>query len=149
MTWAERAREKKGKQMKESIQSPQIFHRICRDCKHFHIQNSPQQQFIRNLQKIPRKMSENLVIPSSSSVKINVSNSFNDVVSFEKKFDKDLTIAKLKVSHLVDRLKHFFCNLSISQLIILGEARNPHRRMSFHPQTRTLLRLEARLSHWR
>lgn len=42
-------------------------------------------------------MSENLQVISSDSVKINVSNSSNDVVSFEKKFDKKLTIGELKV----------------------------------------------------
>lgn len=34
---------------------------------------------------------------TSETVKLNVSNSFNDVVSFEKKFDKKLTIGDLKV----------------------------------------------------
>lgn len=46
-------------------------------------------------------MSETIVIPTSDTVKINVSNSANDVVSFEKKFEKRLTISELKVSHLI------------------------------------------------
>jgi len=41
-------------------------------------------------------MSENISIITSDTVKVNVSNSANDVVSFEKKFDKRLTISDLK-----------------------------------------------------
>lgn len=44
-------------------------------------------------------MSENITIVTSETVKVNVSNSSNDVVSFEKKFDKRQTISDLKVSH--------------------------------------------------
>lgn len=44
-------------------------------------------------------MSEGITIITSSTVKVNVSNSVNDVVSFEKKFDKGITISDLKVSH--------------------------------------------------
>jgi hypothetical protein len=43
-------------------------------------------------------MSENIQVISSDTVKVNVSNSFNDVVSFEKKFSKSLPIHELKVS---------------------------------------------------
>lgn len=43
-------------------------------------------------------MSENVQIISSDTVKVNVSNSSNDVISFEKKFYKSLTINELKVS---------------------------------------------------
>jgi hypothetical protein len=39
------------------------------------------------------------IISKSSFLKVNVSNSQNDAISFEKKFDKNLTIADLKVSH--------------------------------------------------
>jgi Ubiquitin-like domain len=39
------------------------------------------------------------ILSSTSFVKVHVSNSQNDAVSFEKKFDKNLTIADLKVSH--------------------------------------------------
>jgi Ubiquitin-like domain len=39
------------------------------------------------------------ILSPTSFVKVNVSNSQNDAVSFEKKFDKNLTIAELKVSH--------------------------------------------------
>ena len=42
-------------------------------------------------------MSENIQVITSEFVKLNVSNSSNDVVSFEKKFDKKLTIGELKV----------------------------------------------------
>lgn len=42
-------------------------------------------------------MSENIQVITSGTVKLNVSNSSNDVVSFEKKFDKSLTISELKV----------------------------------------------------
>lgn len=41
-------------------------------------------------------MSENIQVITSEFVKLNVSNSSNDVVSFEKKFDKKLTIGELK-----------------------------------------------------
>ena len=44
-------------------------------------------------------MSEGIKIITSDTVKVHVSNSVNDVVSFEKKFDKGLTISELKVSH--------------------------------------------------
>lgn len=44
-------------------------------------------------------MSEGFKIITSDTVKVNVSNSQNDVVSFEKKFDKRQTISDLKVSH--------------------------------------------------
>lgn len=44
-------------------------------------------------------MSENITIITSDTVKVNVSNSANDVISFEKKFDKRITISELKVSH--------------------------------------------------
>jgi hypothetical protein len=44
-------------------------------------------------------MSEGITVISSDTVKVNVTNSVNDVVSFEKKFDKHLTISDLKVSH--------------------------------------------------
>lgn len=44
-------------------------------------------------------MSESIQIITSDTVKVNVSNSQNDVVSFEKKFDKRITISDLKVSH--------------------------------------------------
>lgn len=40
-----------------------------------------------------------IIIPSTDAVKINVSNSQNDFVSFEKKYQKSLTISDLKVSH--------------------------------------------------
>lgn len=43
-------------------------------------------------------MSENLQVISSDTVKINVSNSSNDVISFEKKFNKGISINELKVS---------------------------------------------------
>ena len=43
-------------------------------------------------------MSENIQVVTSDTVKVNVSNSFNDVVSFEKKFFKNLSINELKVS---------------------------------------------------
>lgn len=46
-------------------------------------------------------MSEGIKIITSETVKVNVSNSQNDVVSFEKKFDKRQTIADLKVSHAI------------------------------------------------
>lgn len=45
-------------------------------------------------------MSENLQIITSDTVKVNVSNSCNDVVSFEKKFNKSLPINELKVSEI-------------------------------------------------
>lgn len=44
-------------------------------------------------------MSESIQVITSDTVKVNVSNSQNDVVSFEKKFDKRITISDLKVSH--------------------------------------------------
>lgn len=44
-------------------------------------------------------MSESFAIITSETVKVNVSNSVNDAISFERKFDKKLTIADLKVSH--------------------------------------------------
>ena len=43
-------------------------------------------------------MSENMQVITAETVKLNVTNSSNDVVSFEKKFDKKLTIAELKVN---------------------------------------------------
>lgn len=42
-------------------------------------------------------MSENVQIITSDTVKVNVSNSSNDVISFEKKFNKSLPIHELKV----------------------------------------------------
>lgn len=42
-------------------------------------------------------MSKSIQVVTAETVKINVSNSSNDVVSFEKKFDKKLTIGDLKV----------------------------------------------------
>lgn len=45
-------------------------------------------------------MSENVQILTSDTVKVNVSNSCNDVVSFEKKFNKSLTINELKVKSM-------------------------------------------------
>lgn len=42
-------------------------------------------------------MSESFKIITSDTVKVNVSNSVNDTVSFERKFDKKLTISDLKV----------------------------------------------------
>lgn len=36
-------------------------------------------------------------IVTADSVKINISNTQNDVITFEKKFDKKLTILELKV----------------------------------------------------
>lgn len=44
-------------------------------------------------------MSEGYTIITSDTVKVNISNSVNDVISFEKKFDKGITISDLKVSH--------------------------------------------------
>lgn len=44
-------------------------------------------------------MSGNITVITSGTVKINVSNSANDVVSFERKFDKGIKISDLKVSH--------------------------------------------------
>lgn len=41
-------------------------------------------------------MSEYKII-SSDFVKVNVSNSQNDVISFERRFDKSITISELKV----------------------------------------------------
>jgi len=41
-------------------------------------------------------MNEGIRIITSSTVKVNVSNSQNDVVSFERKFDKGITISDLK-----------------------------------------------------
>jgi Ubiquitin-like domain len=49
-------------------------------------------------------MSEIISIITSDTVKVNVSNSSNDVLSFEKKFDKRQTISDLKVSHA-----NFYC----------------------------------------
>lgn len=46
-------------------------------------------------------MSGNITVITSSTVKINVSNSANDVISFERKFDKGIKISDLKVSHTV------------------------------------------------
>ena len=43
------------------------------------------------------KMSENIKIVTSDSVKINISNTQTDNITFEKKFDKKLTIFELKV----------------------------------------------------
>lgn len=43
-------------------------------------------------------MSENIQVVTSDTVKINVSNSSNDVISFEKKFNKSVMISELKVS---------------------------------------------------
>lgn len=42
-------------------------------------------------------MSDNIQVITSEFVKLNVSNSSNDVVSFEKKFDKKLRVDELKV----------------------------------------------------
>lgn len=47
-------------------------------------------------------MSENIKIITSNTVKVNVSNSVNDVLSFERKFDKGLLISDLKVSHMIN-----------------------------------------------
>lgn len=44
-------------------------------------------------------MSENIQVVTSDTVKVNVSNSCNDVISFEKKFFKSLPIFELKVSN--------------------------------------------------
>lgn len=62
-------------------------------------------------------MSNEFTVITSDTVKINVSNSQNDVISFEKKFDKRLTISDLKVSHK-------FCKLldRFNVLCSLGEA---------------------------
>lgn len=46
-------------------------------------------------------MNEEIKIITSDTVKVNVSNSQNDVVSFEKKFDKRQTISDLKVTHAI------------------------------------------------
>lgn len=46
-------------------------------------------------------MSGNITVITSGTVKINVSNSANDVISFERKFDKGIKISELKVSHAV------------------------------------------------
>lgn len=42
-------------------------------------------------------MSDSFQVITSETVKLNVSNSSNDVVSFEKKFDKKITVGELKV----------------------------------------------------
>lgn len=57
-------------------------------------------------------MSETINIITADTVKVNVSNSSNDVVSFEKKFDKKLLISDLKVSHLL--CFNVFSNKSIN-----------------------------------
>lgn len=44
-------------------------------------------------------MSGDIQVITSGTVKINVSNSANDVISFERKFDKGIRISDLKVSH--------------------------------------------------
>lgn len=44
-------------------------------------------------------MSEIITVQTSDTVKVNVSNSSNDVISFERKLDKRQTISDLKVSH--------------------------------------------------
>lgn len=49
-------------------------------------------------------MNEGIRIVTSSTVKVNVSNSQNDAISFEKKFDKGITISDLKVSHAIQQL---------------------------------------------
>lgn len=46
-------------------------------------------------------MNEGIRVLTSSIVKVNVSNSQNDAVSFEKKFDKGISISDLKVSHAI------------------------------------------------
>lgn len=53
-------------------------------------------------------MSEYQVI-TSNFVKVNVSNSENDVISFERKFDKGITIFDLKVRNF---LEHFFLKIN-------------------------------------
>jgi hypothetical protein len=50
-------------------------------------------------------------VVTSDFVKLNVSNSSNNVISFEKKFDKKLQIAELKVS--VIHQYFFFLNNKI------------------------------------
>lgn len=60
-------------------------------------------------------MSEGIKIITSDVVKVNVSNSQNDVVSFEKKFDKRQTISELKVSHKI--LPTGVCLISSSLLV--------------------------------
>lgn len=52
-------------------------------------------------------MSEGFTIITSDTVKVNVSNSANDVISFEKKFDKRITISELKVSHAISFRSYF------------------------------------------
>lgn len=52
-------------------------------------------------------MSEGFTIITSDTVKVNVSNSANDVISFEKKFDKRITISELKVSHEIIFLAYY------------------------------------------
>lgn len=42
-------------------------------------------------------MSEHIKIITADSVKINISNTQNDTITFEKKFDKKITIFELKV----------------------------------------------------
>lgn len=49
-------------------------------------------------------MGDSIQIITTDNVKINVSNSQNNVVSFEKRFDKKLSIAELKVSILVGHM---------------------------------------------
>jgi hypothetical protein len=44
-------------------------------------------------------MGDSIQIITSDTVKINVSNSQNNVISFEKKFNKSLLIAEMKVSN--------------------------------------------------
>jgi len=59
-------------------------------------------------------MSENIQVITSEFVKLNVSNSSNDVVSFEKKFDKKLTIGELKVRKKRSRMTHAQWDLLIN-----------------------------------
>lgn len=47
-------------------------------------------------------MSEGVQVITAETVKVNVSNSVNDVVSFEKKFHKGISISDLKVSHAIN-----------------------------------------------
>lgn len=60
-------------------------------------------------------------------VQINVSNSQNDVVSFEKKFPKDITIAELKVN--LEPNKHLF---RLLRLIVFIYWRHSDSSMSFN-----------------
>lgn len=54
-------------------------------------------------------MGEHIQVVTSELVKLNVSNSANDVISFEKKFEKKLTVGELKVSKNFFIMTHYYC----------------------------------------